>query len=307
MKYTFTFLLFCFCASLVAQKKQTKASTYSLIRDNTDNKFILGNLELINLTVSGSRMSMAGGPGIKFLMKGLYATADYEYHYLDGMADALVANSQTGYSIYKNQNSRNGEATIGYFFKKRLEKKVRMGLYTQGNTHYYTNVDAHVNKIYGLHVGYKTGFVNLSLPSTYNMATNMQYGWFTFGPSIGNIEDVIAEFTEYGTKKSQYFSRFYFNLIYVANSKVEDVYTVVEPTSSAGPSVNLLYETNLSGSVKMTKFGYNIGYETYRFSKFGFNTKIELGLAPGVIDPTIRNISNLYFAFKVSMGLGKTL
>jgi len=307
MKYTFTFLLFCLCTSFIAQKRQNKYSNYILIRDNTDNKFILGNLELANLTVSGSRMSLSGGPGIKFLIKGLYATADYEYHYLDGLADASVANSQTSYSIYKNQNSRNGEATIGYFFKKSIEKKVRLGLYTQGNTHYYTNVDAHVNKIYGLHVGYKTGFVNISLPSTYNATTNMQYGWFTFGPSIGNIQDVIAEFADYGTKKSQYFSRFYFNLIYVANSKVEDVYKVVEPTSSAGQSVTLLYKTNLSENVKMTKFGYNIGYETYRFSKFGFNSKIELGLAPGVIDPTIRNISNFYLAFKFSMGLGKTL
>lgn len=321
----FILILLIGTTTIFAQKKgQTpKVSTYKILRDNTNTNFITGNLELVNLTISGSRMSIAGGPGIKAYFNGVYATADYEYHYLDGLSEALNSDANTGHSVYNNQKSRNADANIGYFFKKTVEKKVAMNLYSQSNgstiTHYYTNVDAHVNKIFGVMLGYKSGFSNIMLKegflvkpygndnvattsSSYNTATNMQYGWITIGPSFGSIEDVVADIEGYGLRKSQYLRRFYFNLIYAAKTKVEDVYFEIEPTSSVGTNKTLVYRYVIDGNTPMSKLGFNLGMETFKFAKFGLSSKLEVGSAPGVKG---NFLGNLYFSFKVGLSLGK--
>jgi hypothetical protein len=318
MKNLFTFFLI---ISFGLFKSQTP--TYKLLRNNADTKFVVGNLALVNLTLSGSRMSMAGGPGVKFYMNGLYVTADYEFHYLDGIAEALKSNSNSGYSVYKNQNSRNAEATVGYFFRKKAVKAVKVFLYNERSgsvvTNYYANIDATINKIFGMQLGYKSGFTNIAIPdgvtikpyedvnapaqsSSFNMSTFMQYGWISFGPSYGKVEDVVADIEGYGIKKAQFFSRFYANILIATKTKLEDVYHEIDNQTGTGNNGTLVYRYVLDGNIKMSNFGFNIGYETFKFNKFGLSNKFEVGLMPGVKSNIV---GNLYASVKIGLSFGK--
>lgn len=309
--------------SFFAQKIPVSGVGYKLLRDNTDTKFVTGNLAFANLMISGSRMSLAGGPGIRFYANGLYASVDYEFHYLDGLADALKSDANTAYSVYKNQKSRNAEATIGYFFRKKAEKKVSLFLYSDHQMsktiNHYINVDAHINKIFGFQLGYKSGFVNIFIPdgvnvksyentsasaqpSSFNMSTVMQYNWISFGPSYGKTEDVIADVEGYGIRKAQYFSRFYANILYAATTKLEDVYYEVEPSSSTGTNKTLVYRYVLDGNVQMSNLGFNFGYQTFKFNKLGVSNNIEAGVMPGVKSNLI---GNFYLSLKIGLSLGK--
>ena len=323
MKYLFLYTFLLFQIYLLAQKMPVSGVNYKILRDNTDTKFVVGNLALANITISGSRMSLAAGPGIRFYSNGFYASADYEFHYLDGLASALKENATTAFSVYKNQKSRNAEATIGYFFRKKVEKKVSLHLYSESqmsnNIHHYINVDAHINKIFGFQLGYKSGFVNTLIPSgvyvksydnvsggtvasSFNMSTVMQYNWISFGPSYGKTEDVIADIDGCGIRKAQYFSRFYANILYAVKTKLEDVYYAAEPTSSAGTNKTLLYRYVLDGNIQMSNFGFNVGYQTFKFNKFGLSNNIEAGVMPGVKSNLI---GNFYLSLKLGLSLGK--
>jgi hypothetical protein len=291
---------------------------YKLLREDTDTKFIYGNLGLVNLNLSNSRMSFAGGPGIKFYAKGIYATADYEFHYLDNLADALKGTSQTAYSIYSKQNSRNAQASIAYFFRNEKEKNVKVHVKSEGKTTYYTNVKAHVNQIFGLEVGYKSGFSNITisdletkdnyndLPAPSGVTTVMAYNYISVGPSFGKIEDVVAEVAGYGVKKSQFFSRVYVNLLYAPKMEFEDVYLKVSDNNSASPYYNttFLYQYTLNGNIDLSRLGFNVGYETYKFNRFGASTTIEAGILPGVKKQVSNNI---YLALKIGLSFGSVL
>jgi hypothetical protein len=315
MKY----LVLTLSLSLLCLSQVNAQVEYKLQRESTDTKFLYGNLGLVNLNVSGSRMSLAGGPGIKFYANGLYLTADYEYHYLDNLADALKGSSQTAYSIYKKQNSRNAQASAAYFLRKTKEKNVKVVVKTQGKTTYYTNVKAHVNQFFGLEVGYKSGFSNITisesattkddyngLPSPNGITTVMAYNCLSFGPSFGKIEDVIADVAGYGVKKSQFFSRVYVNVLYAPKMEFEDVYLKIEDNNSASAYYNttFMYRYSLNGNLDVSRLGFNVGYETYKFNRFGASTTIELGLLPGVKKQVS---SNIYFALKIGLSFGQVL
>lgn len=291
---------------------------YKLLRENTDTKFIYGNLGLVNLNLSNSRMSFAGGPGVKFYAKGIYLTADYEYHYLDNLADAIQGGANTAYSIYKKQNGRNAQASAAYFFRKEKEKNVRVHVKNEGKTTYYTNVKAHVNQIFGFELGYKSGFSNITLsdvttkdnynqlPAPNGITTVMAYNCISFGPSFGKIEDVIAEVAGYGVKKSQFFSRVYANVLFAPKMQFEDVYLKVSDNNSASPYYNttFLYQYTLNDNLDLSRLGFNVGYETYKFNRFGASTTIELGILPG-LKSQISN--NIYLALKIGLSFGQVL
>ena len=323
MKYINFYFFLLIQISVLAQKVPVNGIGYKILRDNTDTKFVAGNLAFGNVTISGARMSLAAGPGIRFYANGLYASVDYEFHYLDGLATALKENPTTAFSVYKNQKSRNAEANIGYFFRKKVEKKVSLFLYSETKMsktiNYYINVDAHVNKIFGFQLGYKSGFANILFPSgvnvksydnvnedvkpsSFNMSTVMQYNWISFGPSYGITEDVIADIEGYGIRNAQYFSRFYTNILYAPKTKLEDVYYAVEPTSSAGTNKTLFYRYVLDGNVQMSNLGFNVGYQTFKFNKFGVSNNIEAGIMPGVKSDLM---GNFYLSLKFGFSLGK--
>ena len=248
-------------------------------------------------------------------MNGLYVSTNYEFHYLDNLAEASSTQNIRGYSIYNPTKSRNADITLGYFHQKETEGKVRVNLKSTSKVTHYTYVNAKYNKIMGVQLGYKSGFSHLTIPQGVNvtdyylpstgtiktdagMTTYMQYGWINIGPSFGKIVDVEADFSGLGVRKTQYFKRFYANVLIATKNKLEDVYY----TEGYGSSNPLVHQYVLNGNVTMSKFGFNVGFETFKFSKVGFIYGLELGLMPGV---KVASAGNGYVSFKWGILFGK--
>ena len=290
--------------------------TGELTKENTNIKFFDAKLSPWDVLVSTSRMTFAGGGGGKLYLNGFYLGANYEYHYIDNLAEAASTESIKGSSIYVPTKSRNGDATIGYFHQKVKLGKVRVKLKDTHRTTTYARFDAHYNKIFGVQIGYKSGFSQLTIPSGVNvqdyyapskepivtesgMTTYMTYKWITFGPSFGKIIDVEGNFNGYGIRKRRSFERFYANVIIATNSTLEDVYYAEEDVSTNN---SLVHRYVLNGNVPMSNVGFNVGIETFKFYGFGVVYGIEAGIMPGV---KISGAGNGYFAFKWGIILGK--
>ncbi len=313
MKKNFFLITLLFISiSLNAQKD---ALTYSITKENTDIKFVQGKVAVWDILISTSRMTFSGGFGGKMYLNGLYLGLNYDYQYLDNLAEASSSENIQGSSIYKPTKSRNGEATLGYFFQKETEGKVKIKIKSEGKTTYYAKVDAKYNRLFGLQASYKKGFSHLTIPAgvlvqdayitsrgtfktEYGMTSFMQYGWISVGPTFGKVVDVEANFSEYGSRKAQFFDRFYANVIIAANSNLEDVYMV----ENFGGSNQMTHQYVLDGNVVMSKIGFNLGYETYKFSKFGVTAGLEIGAMPGV---KISGAGNGYLLVKWGLVFGK--
>lgn len=315
-KYLLFIALF-FSISLIAQKKFNSQDvlTYSIKKENTDIKFMQAKIAVWDILISNSRMTFSGGLGGKLYMNGLYVGLNYDYHYLDNLAEASSSENIQGSSIYKPTKSRNAEITLGYFFQKETEGKVKIKIKSEGKTTYYAKVDAKYNKIFGVQAGYKKGFSHLTIPkgvlvqdaylssrgtfqSEYAMTSFMQYGWISIGPTYGKIVDVAADFEGIGERKTQYFDRFYANVLIAGKSTLEDVYMV----ENFGGSNQMTHQYVLDGNVVMSKIGFNVGYETYKFSKVGVVAGIEIGAMPGV---KISGAGNGYLLVKWGIVFGK--
>lgn len=311
MKKLFTYLIIICSISVTAQN----AMTYNIIKENTDIKFISGKIAVWDVLISSSRMTFAGGFGGKIYLNGLFAGANYNFHYLDNLAEASSSNTMQGSSIYNSTKSRDADLTLGYFFQKKTKGKIRINLKQQGKITYYTKVDAEFNKIIGLQATYKSGFSHLTIPSgvavkdyyipesgtittQQGMTTFMKYGWISFGPSYGKTVDVAANFEGIGERKTEFFQRFYANVILGTSSKLEDVYY----TEGFGSSNPLVHRYVLNGNVVMSKTGFNVGYETYKFRGVGIGYGIEAGLMPGV---KLKDAGNGYLVVKWGIVFGK--
>ena len=306
----YTIILF----SLVAQ---AQTSTYSITKDNTDIKCIYGKISLVDALISTSRMSFSTGLGTRMYFNGIYLSGNYDFHYADGLAEASSSENIRGSSIYARQKSRNADIMGGYFFQKEKEGKVRINLRNGGKVTYYTNVNAHYNRIIGAQIGFKNGFSYMVIPqgvkvsNYYNesagtfaaqagMTTIMKYSWLTIGGTFGKTVDVDANFSEYGLKGSHFMKRFYANMIIAVKSQLEDVYF----TENHGSSNELVKRYVLDGNVDMSKFGFCVGAETFSLKKCGLITSLEGGLMPGVKG---KASDNLFIGFKVGLVIGSTL
>ncbi|MES2513022.1 MAG: hypothetical protein V4580_02715 [Bacteroidota bacterium] len=302
-------------SSLVAAAQK---STYNITRENTDMKCIYGKIALLDALISTSRMSFAAGVGTRMYFNGLYVATNYDFHYADGLAEASSTENVQGTSVFKRQKSRNADIVGGYFFqKKKTDGKVRINLKNGHNSTTYTMVDAEYNKLFGAQVGFKNGFSYLVVPrgvtvaNYYNesagtfetdngMTTIMKYSWLTIGGTIGKTVDVEANFSEYGIKGAHYLRRIYANVIIAVKSELEDVYF----TANHGSSNEMVKRYVLDGNVDMSKFGFNVGYETFSLKKCGLVTSLETGMMPGIKGS---GSGNFYLGFRVGLVIGKTL
>lgn len=304
-----------FISMFVAIASQAQTLSYTIEKENTDIKFGLGKLSVWDILISTSRMTFSGGVGGKFYMNGLYVNANYNFHYLDNLAEASSTENIRGSSVYKPTKSRDADLTVGYFYQKETEGKVRVNIRSTSSVTHYTYVDAKYNKIMGVQLGYKSGFSQLTIPQGINvtdyylpstgviktdagMTSYLQYGWLSVGPSYGKIVDVEADFKGIGVRKSQYFKRFYANVLIATKGKLEDVYY----TEGYGSSNPLVHRYVLDGNVTMSKFGFNVGFETFKFNKVGFVYGLELGVMPGV---KVTKAGNGYLAVKWGILFGK--
>src|SRR4051812_20244584 len=98
--------------------------SYTLLRENTDIKFADGKLAIWDILISNSRMTFAGGVGGKLYLNGLYLNLNYDFHYLDNLAEASTSENIQGSSIYKPTKSRNGEIMAGYYFQKESQGQI---------------------------------------------------------------------------------------------------------------------------------------------------------------------------------------
>ncbi|HWY11079.1 MAG TPA: hypothetical protein VN026_07135 [Bacteroidia bacterium] len=285
--------------------------TYSNKKENTDIKFVDGKIAFWDVMISKSRMTFAGGFGAKLYLNGFYLGLNYDYHYLDGLAEASSSENIKGSSIYAPTKSRNADITVGYFKQKEKEGKVKIFLKGVGRTKYYALIDAKYNKFFGAQIGYKSGFSHLTIPTGVavkdyyantnvttdgGMSTFMRYGWISFGPSYGKIVDVEADFKGYGVKKRRDFFKIYANCIIAATTSLEDVYY----TQANNTSKTLVNQYVLQGNVVMSNIGFNAGIEEHKFAGVGLIYGIEGGLLPGV-----KKGGNIYIAIKWGMIIGK--
>lgn len=292
-------------------------SSYTITKENTDIKCIYGKISVLEALISTSRMSFSTGFGGRMYFNGIYLSGNYDFHYLDNMAEASSTENIRGNSIYARQKSRNADIMAGYFFQKKTDGKVRINLHSGSKVTYYTMVDAKYNKIFGAQIGFKNGFSYMTIPkgvtvsNYYNesagtfqteagMTTVMKYSWLTIGGTFGKAVDVEANFSEYGSKGAHYIRRFYANAIIAVNSKLEDVYF----TENKGSSNELVKRYVLNGNVDMSKFGFCVGYETFTLKKFGLITSLEAGKLPGV---KASKSGNIYLGFKVGLVIGSCL
>lgn len=288
--------------------------TYSNKKVNTDIKFFNVKLGFFDFLVSKSRMTMSAGLGGKLYLNGLYLGLNYDYQYVDQMAEASSTENIKGSSIYKPTRSRYGDATIAYYKQTEKEGQVKIFLKGVGRTKYYALVDAKYNKFFGVQLGYKSGFSYLTVPAGINvkdyhsnaevttengLTTFMQYGWISVGPSFGKITDVSADFKGYGNKKNREFVRYYANLIYAVSSNLEDVYFNADISGNN----RLINQYVLQGNTAMSKIGFNVGLETLKFYGVGLIGGIEGGMMPGV---KVTGAGNVYISLKVGMGIGKS-
>lgn len=316
-KFYFLIIILFYSISLFSQKKFNPQDvlSYSIKKENTDIKFMQAKVSVWDILISNSRMTFSGGFGGKLYLNGLYVGLNYDYQYLDNLAAYSSSEYIQGESIYLPTKSRNADATLGYFFQKEKEGKIKVRIKSQGKTTYYAKVNAKYNNILGLQVGYKNGFSHLTIPkgvlvqdayissrgtfqTEYGMTTFMKYGWISLGPTYGKIVDVTADFEGIGERSTQYFDRFYANVIIAGKSNLEDVYFV----ENKGNTNELTHQYVLDGNVVMSKIGFNLGYETYKFSKVGVVAGIEIGAMPGV---KISGAGNGYLLVKWGIIFGK--
>ncbi|NVO03528.1 MAG: hypothetical protein HXX09_12590 [Bacteroidetes bacterium] len=311
MKRTLTYLLIICAFSAYSQEM-----TYTIKSENTDIKLVNAKLSFWDILVSSSRMTFAGGIGGKVYLNGLYVGGNYDIHYLDDLGEAVSSdNIVRGSSIYQPTRSKNGDVTLGYFLQRETTGKVRVNLKQQGKTLVYTKVEAKYNRIFGLQVNYKTGFSHMTIPAgvevkdkyfpelghiktDYGMTTFMKYKWISFGPSIGKIVDIVADFDELGERKVKFFERIYGNVIFATKSELEDVYY----TEGFGSSNPMVHQYVLDGNVAMSNLGFNIGYETFKLRGVGVGYGIEIGVMPGV---KVKGAGNGYFLVKWGLVFGK--
>jgi hypothetical protein len=298
----------------VSLDSQAQQLTYSIVKENTDIKCVYGKISLLEALISSSRMSFSTGLGTRMYFNGIYLSTNYDFHYLDNMAEASSTEQIKGNSIYARQKSRNADIMAGYFFQKDTDGKVRINLHQGSKVSHYAMVDAHYNKIYGAQIGFKNGFSYMVIPRGVNvsnyynesagtfaadagMTTIMKYSWVTIGGTFGKTVDVDANFSEYGLKGDHYMKRLYANVIIAVNSQLEDVYF----TENKGSSNELVKRYVLNGNVDMSKFGFCVGAETFSLKKFGMITSLEAGLMPGV---KAKMSDNVFIGFKVGLVIG---
>jgi hypothetical protein len=302
-----------FCLAVCSVMAASAQKSYTLTRDNTDIKFVDGKLAIWDVLISSSRMTFAGGFGAKMYLNGIYLNLNYDFHYLDNLAEASSSENIQGYSIYKPTKSRNGEIMAGYYFQKETEGTIKVHIKSEGKVSYYAKIPAHYNKLFGIQAGYKKGFSHLTIPAgamvkdyyapengafaaENGMTTFMQYGWISVGPSYGRTVDVEIDVDQYGHRKAQYFERYYANVLIAGKSTLEDVYY----TTDFGGSNQMVHQYVLDGNTEMSKIGFNIGFESYKFDRFGFIYGLEAGAMPGV-----KKGGNGYLQFKWGFIFGK--
>jgi hypothetical protein len=140
--------------------------TYTIKKENTNIKFIASKFSFWDIMISDSRMTFAGGFGAKMYLNGLYVNLNYDYHYVDDLAEAISAENVKGSSIYRPTNSRNGEATFAYFIQKEKEGTVTMSIKHSRRYQGLAEIKAKYNKIFGVQFGYKSGFSHLVVPES---------------------------------------------------------------------------------------------------------------------------------------------
>ena len=317
LRLNYLFLLI-ITASFIHAQSPSSVLTGTLTRENTNIKYFTAKVWPWEMLSSGSRFTFAAGAGGRLYLNGLYINADYTYHYVDALAKS--GSIISGNSIYEPTNSRDGDASIGYFFQKKTRGKVHVRIGRSlsaghSNTDHYATVIANYNKLFGFQMGYKQGFCNLTIPqgiivrdayiqpdhdiiTTQGLNTYMEYGWYSFGATYGKIIDVAVDLEKYGHIDAHYMSRFYANILLAKYSKLEDVY--YKDYNNYKHTVNHLYV--LDGHVKMSNIGFNIGWERTNIKKLGTTYGVELGTIPGV---KVSQAGNFYFTLKAKLTLSK--
>ena len=87
-------------------------------------------------------------------------------------------------------------------------------------------------------------------------------------------------------------------MIFAASSTLEDVYM----NEGVGSSSPLVYRYVLQGNTAMSKIGFNIGAETYKFYGAGVIYGLEIGMMPGV---KVSGAGNGYLCMKWGFIFGK--
>lgn len=297
-----------------SQNSDKETVTYKLTRENTDIRFITEKINIWDNQISGSRFTMSGGAGTCLYINGFILNAFYDFQYLDNLA--AVGDKSFGESIYAPTKSRFGDASIGYNYQHKTRAKVGIRLGSKSDnrrTSYETKIDAEIIRFFGLQGGMRKGFSHLTIPKSVTVTstgktptdvqtegkitTFMSYNWMYFGTSYGRIEDVKAMFTTFGERGSNYFKRFYFNVLFATKAQLENIY--MEELVNTGTSTITGYREYNLDKVNFSNTGFQIGFENTTFKKkVSVNYGLEGGIYPGIANS---REDNMYLVLRWSI------
>jgi hypothetical protein len=118
-------------------------------------------------------------------------------------------------------------------------------------------------------------------PLPEEVRTMMDYSILKLGVSFGKIGFWQANIKNYGMRESDRFVRYYADLLFLVDSKIDPIYNGVLLNDSYLPTAYTKYELDKS---KRSKIGFCIGASTNNINKFSIMNQFgfELAYLPGI-------------------------
>jgi hypothetical protein len=322
-----TVLLFSL-SSLFAQKQKMPDSVeISILQNEVNPPFLMGSAEIFSGNINRYNFSFNTGMGFKGMVGRIYASTDWEYNYLDGMAEVAMWNfAQKGFSVYQPQLSRNGSVLLGFaVHQKTKEEDISFVVKSTGGVDYYTKVPGKISKKIMIEGAYTRGFtwygidgltgkgVNLSENSTdivnFNsdgVSTMMDYSYFALGGSMVEYTNMTIDIAKFGRRSTQIFTRVYAHVLVGMKNEIDDVYITKELPGIPSGNTTYYQRYRINESMEKSNLGFRAGYDVDFIQGIGFGGTLEAGLFPGrTSDDKIWG--NFYVLWKSRISLSKIL
>jgi hypothetical protein len=277
---------------------QKESYKYTLVEDNPTPKYAGIYAQIFSLDLEKYNFSLKTGLEAKMMFNRVSLDLGWEFDYLDGLAQYAFfdgSNQHGGYSVYGDQNSRNGYVTLGFsIIDKNVKKQIPITVKTVGNTSYYINVDATENQKINLDVGFNAGFTWYALNNLQvtgknvstgeietftggDLYTYMNYSLISIGGSFSRYNNVTVKISK-GNVENVGVSRIYGAVLISTKAELEDIYKEVGATGNNTPIYNT-YEIN--DYMDYSPVGFKLGYSADFLNKFSAGFTVETGLFPG--------------------------
>ncbi|MBL7812368.1 MAG: hypothetical protein JNL57_09125 [Bacteroidetes bacterium] len=221
----------------------------------------------------------------------------YRANYVDNLTEDMQNVQPIKHSsVNEPRNSRSLNVSMGYVVaSQETTRDVSFHLKTTGNVRYYGTTKAPITRFHAVRVGYTGGFtvVNgtgtkmvFSTPNGEDKAieplpeeteTVMGYKTLSLGYMRGHYGWWRAEIEGYGKREAQGMAFWYGNLLIMPNATLDDVAVLASEIN-----YNKLYQRMSLKDTRLSKIGFNVGWQTLDFNGLGIAARLEAGLYPGI-------------------------